>query len=150
MLDLTSGFNGLGKDNCKMRRETFKFWDLVCLYERFERNIENPSVYYHTDTFFYPLCAKFLSENMKLCLLFSGNSWPWDDTATQMKLCLLRVPENEDPFILRSQKHGWWWPGDARGQVINRHGIDLVILEYSRFRFRRVNTLRLSDAYMRQ
>ena len=28
-LDLTPGFNGLGKDNCKTRRETFKFWDLV-------------------------------------------------------------------------------------------------------------------------
>ena len=29
ILDLTPGFNGLGKDNCKTRRETFKFWDLV-------------------------------------------------------------------------------------------------------------------------
>ena len=28
-IDLTPGFNGLGKDNCKTRRETFKFWDLV-------------------------------------------------------------------------------------------------------------------------
>ena len=28
---LTPGFNGLGKDNYKMRRETFKFWDLVRL-----------------------------------------------------------------------------------------------------------------------
>ena len=28
---LTPGFNGLGKDNCKTRRETFKFWDLVRL-----------------------------------------------------------------------------------------------------------------------
>ena len=31
ILDLTSGFNGLGKDNCKTRRESFKFWDLVWL-----------------------------------------------------------------------------------------------------------------------
>ena len=31
ILDLTSGFIGLGKDNYKMRREIFKFWDLVCL-----------------------------------------------------------------------------------------------------------------------
>ena len=29
ILDLTPGFNGLGKDNCKMRQQTFKFWDLV-------------------------------------------------------------------------------------------------------------------------
>ena len=31
MLDSTLGFNRLGKDNCKTRRETFKFWDLVRL-----------------------------------------------------------------------------------------------------------------------
>ena len=31
IVSLTRGFNGLGKDNCKMRQETFKFWDLVCL-----------------------------------------------------------------------------------------------------------------------
>ena len=29
ILDLTPGFIGLGKDNCKTRRATFKFWDLV-------------------------------------------------------------------------------------------------------------------------
>ena len=31
ILDLTHGFNWLGKDNCKIRRETFKFWDLMFL-----------------------------------------------------------------------------------------------------------------------
>ena len=31
ILDFTPGFNGLGKDNCKTRRETFKFWDSVQL-----------------------------------------------------------------------------------------------------------------------
>ena len=31
ILDLTPGFNALGKGNCKTRRETFKFWDYVCL-----------------------------------------------------------------------------------------------------------------------
>ena len=31
ILDLTPSFNGLGKDNCKKRRETFKFGSLVCL-----------------------------------------------------------------------------------------------------------------------
>ena len=30
-LNLTPGFNGLGKDNCKTRQETFKFWKLVPL-----------------------------------------------------------------------------------------------------------------------
>ena len=31
ILGLTPGFKALGKDNYKMRRETFKFWDLVRL-----------------------------------------------------------------------------------------------------------------------
>ena len=31
ILDLTPGFIGLRKDNCKTRREAFKFGDLVCL-----------------------------------------------------------------------------------------------------------------------
>ena len=31
ILNLTPGFNGLGKDNYKMRREAFQFWDLVRL-----------------------------------------------------------------------------------------------------------------------
>ena len=31
ILDLTPGFTRLGKDNCKARRETFKFGDVVRL-----------------------------------------------------------------------------------------------------------------------
>ena len=31
ILDLITGFNGLGKDNCKTRPESFKFCDLVRL-----------------------------------------------------------------------------------------------------------------------
>ena len=31
IIDLTPGFNGLVKDNCKARRETFRFYDLVRL-----------------------------------------------------------------------------------------------------------------------
>ena len=31
ILNFTPGFNGLGKDNCKMRQEALKFWDLVRL-----------------------------------------------------------------------------------------------------------------------
>ena len=29
ILDLTPGFSGLGRGNCKTRRQSFKFWDLV-------------------------------------------------------------------------------------------------------------------------
>ena len=32
--NLTPGFNGLSNDNCKTRRESFKFWDLVRLILR--------------------------------------------------------------------------------------------------------------------
>ena len=31
ILNLTPGFSGLGRDNCKTRRESFKFGDLVHL-----------------------------------------------------------------------------------------------------------------------
>ena len=31
ILNLTPGFNGLGKETCKTRQGTFKFWDLVHL-----------------------------------------------------------------------------------------------------------------------
>ena len=31
ILNLTPGFNELGEDNYKIRRESFKFWDLVSL-----------------------------------------------------------------------------------------------------------------------
>ena len=50
--------------------------------------------------------------------------------------------EGKDPVILLSQYHGCWWPGDERGQGINNHGIDLVILKYSSFSARSINTLR--------
>ena len=40
ILDLTPGFNALGKDNCQMRRETFKIWDLVQLILEDWRYIE--------------------------------------------------------------------------------------------------------------
>ena len=40
ILNLTSGFNGLGKDNYQMRRETFKSWDLVRLILETLRYIE--------------------------------------------------------------------------------------------------------------
>ena len=40
ILNLTPGFNGSGKENCKMRQETFKFTDLVhVLYKMFDSNL---------------------------------------------------------------------------------------------------------------
>ena len=42
ILDLTRGFSGLGKDNCKTRRVTFQFWDLVHLILQVWRYLTNP------------------------------------------------------------------------------------------------------------
>ena len=39
ILDLTPGFNGLGKGNCKTRRESFNFGDLVPLILQILRQI---------------------------------------------------------------------------------------------------------------
>ena len=48
--------------------------------------------------------------------------------------------EDKDLFILHSQYHGCWWPGDARSQDISSHDIHLVFPEYSSFCVRRVNS----------
>ena len=39
ILDLTPGFDGLEKDNCKTRRETFEFWYLVQLLLEISRYV---------------------------------------------------------------------------------------------------------------
>ena len=35
--------------------------------------------------------------------------------------------EDKVLFILHTQYHGCWWPGNARSQGINSHGIDLCL-----------------------
>ena len=42
ILDLAPGFIELGKDNCKTRRETFKFCDLVSLTLKVWRYLATP------------------------------------------------------------------------------------------------------------
>ena len=39
VLELMPGSNWFRKDNCKARRETFKFWDLVCLISEIWRYV---------------------------------------------------------------------------------------------------------------
>ena len=41
LLSRLPGFNGLGKDNCKTRRETFMFWDLIRLILEVWRYVES-------------------------------------------------------------------------------------------------------------
>ena len=36
---------------------------------------------------------------------------------------------DKNPFILYSQYHGYWWPGEARGQGINIYGNSLLLPE---------------------
>ena len=40
--DFTHGFNGLDKDNCKTRWDTFKCWDLLCLILEVEWYLTQP------------------------------------------------------------------------------------------------------------
>ena len=54
ILNLTPGFNGLGKDNYKMRREAFKFWYLVSYIRDF------------TVTSVHILCSFQDADNQKL------------------------------------------------------------------------------------
>ena len=46
---------------------------------------------------------------------------------------------DKDLHKLHDQYHYCWWPGDARGQVINSHGIDLVYMEYYSFSTREID-----------
>ena len=52
ILDLTPGFNGLGKDNCKTRRESFTFWSLLRLIFEILRYI---SIFYVYARIYIPI-----------------------------------------------------------------------------------------------
>ena len=41
------------------------------------------------------------------------------------------IEDDKDTFILQSQYHGYWWPGDARIWVISSLDLNLVVPEYS-------------------
>ena len=47
--------------------------------------------------------------------------------------------EDKEPFIIHSENHGYWWPGDASNLVINSHGIDVVLPKYACLNTRMVN-----------
>ena len=51
--------------------------------------------------------------------------------------------DENDLFALGNQNHDWWWPRNERSHAISSYGIDLVVLAYSSYSTRRVNTLRL-------
>ena len=41
------------------------------------------------------------------------------------------LKDDIEPFILQSQYHGCWWPGNPRNLGISSLGIDQIHLEYS-------------------
>ena len=43
--------------------------------------------------------------------------------------------------------HGWWWPGDARGQSFSSHDVDLDFPEYSERSTRNVDPLAFDRNY---
>ena len=47
ILNLTSGFTGLGKDNYKASRETFKFWNSVSVLAEVWRYMQNVGNFYN-------------------------------------------------------------------------------------------------------
>ena len=49
----------------------------------------------------------------------------------QWRLLELAFNEGNNLFIGYFEHHSCWWPGDVRSQVIHRHGIDPVWMEYS-------------------
>ena len=73
ILDLKLGFNGLDKDNCRSRRETFKFGDLVRLISgvwRYYHSLLPLSISYESCHSF-PLYAIYA---MTACMIHTGRS----------------------------------------------------------------------------
>ena len=56
--------------------------------------------------------------------------------------------EDKETFILQSQYHGCWWPGDTRSHGINNHGINLVLLSIPSSATNRLNFQILNQEYL--
>ena len=66
---LTYGFNGLGKDNCKTTRETFKFWDLLCLMLEVSLYVLWPPLSTFCEQHFYkPFTSSWMYYVLVLCM----------------------------------------------------------------------------------
>ena len=87
-LDLTPGFNGLDKDNCKTRRESSKFWDVMHLILEILRYM---SMYWQNIclSILYFLIAKHLPDDttpvsserpLNPLKKKSSTSWAWECT----------------------------------------------------------------------
>ena len=78
ILDLTPGFNGLGKGNCKTRRESFEFGDLVWLIlEILWYSFKIIRSYPHLP-WINELSWIFFLTQVVYMFTFSAISWHWD------------------------------------------------------------------------
>ena len=144
------GLDILCKDNCKSWRETFKFWNLVCLileilqYMLFAVNVTNdlPSAIIWI-LVILNCCAEFILGNVE-------KSFPFlSFLKTDMVQVVITLP-CKDLFIVHIHYHGCWCPGDTRSHCILSQGIDVGIMEYSGFSIRRVeNAVWLGKIYYR-
>ena len=66
-----------------------------------------------------PLCWINLGNIKYIFIWYQFSQLRWHQ---QLKSFLV---EDKDPFILPSQYHVCWWPGDIRSQGISSNGIDL-------------------------
>ena len=86
MLDLTPGFNGLSKDNYKMRRKLFQFCDSVRLILKLLRYLVMYSLApYLADVAIYShICLSYIDMN-KICLRIDVRYFPQLQTYIEPK-----------------------------------------------------------------
>ena len=104
ILNLTPGFNGLAKGNCKTRRQSFKFCNLVRLIASYIRDFtvhyKNPQKHINITTVkqcTLLLCAYFLGCNLQVqtswCLT---TCWEWQKfTHLELKIWYVKLTQYE-------------------------------------------------------
>ena len=107
ILNLTPGFNGLGKGNCKTRRETFMFGDWVPRILENWRHIRVPHVHWQACTSMIvadvlaPNCCQAISKNhTDSTVLWHGSYY-----ATYVDVLLVVNPNFRDPAWISNCSH---------------------------------------------
>ena len=109
ILDLIDGFNGLGKDNCRMRRETFKFRDLVRRILETLRNVRLICGLFRG----YPTCTMVWQWTV---LIY----WPLGDVALISKLWFSDTIRNSSLGIRREIIFRWM-PHNLLPAMLNQY-----------------------------
>ena len=69
--------------------------------------------------------CKIMFNGHILCIVYDYSTLVW---ARWFKSYPMK---DKNPFIIRSQYYGCWWPGDTRSHAIDREGNDFVVPEFS-------------------